>query len=62
MVKKISVKNPRAAHVQGIAVDKEKGYMYFSFTTTFVKTDMEGNVIGSVKGLGCREQTRLRLS
>lgn len=51
MVKKISVKNPRAAHVQGIAVDKEKGYMYFSFTTTFVKTDMEGNVIGSVKGL-----------
>lgn len=35
-------------HVQGIAVDMEKGYMYFSFTTRFVKTDMHGHVIGSI--------------
>lgn len=44
-------------HIQGIAVDKERRYMYCSFTTEFVKLDMEGNVVGSVKGftghLGC---------
>ena len=51
MEKKISVKNARAAHVQGIAIDREKGYMYLSFTTTLVKTDMSGKIIGSVKGL-----------
>ena len=38
-------------HIQGIAVDKDRKYMYFSFTTSFVKTDMEGNLIGSVVGL-----------
>lgn len=38
-------------HVQGIAVDKNREYMYISFTTEFVKTDMKGNVVGSVKGL-----------
>lgn len=38
-------------HVQGIAVDAEKKYMYFSFTTCLIKTDMKGNIIGSVKGL-----------
>ena len=44
-------------HVQGIVVDLKQGYVYFSFTTTFVKTDLEGNLIGSVTGmtghLGC---------
>lgn len=44
-------------HVQGIAIDKKSEYMYFSFTTSLVKTDLQGNVIGSVKGiaghLGC---------
>lgn len=44
-------------HIQGIAVDKDRRYMYCSFTTEFVKLDMQGNVIGSVKGftghLGC---------
>lgn len=35
-------------HVQGIACDKEKGYMYLSFTTRFIKTDLQGNVIGSI--------------
>lgn len=38
-------------HCQGIAVDKQGGYMYFSFTTALVKTDLEGNVIGSAVGL-----------
>lgn len=36
------------SHVQGLAVDVEKGYMYFSFTTRFLKTDLQGNVIGSI--------------
>ena len=35
-------------HVQGIALDREKGYMYFSFTTRFIKTDLQGNVVGSI--------------
>lgn len=48
-----------AGHVQGIAVDTERKYMYFSFTTVLVKTDMAGNVVGTVTGLlghlGCLE-------
>ena len=35
-------------HVQGIAYDKAAGRMYFSFTTSFLKTDLEGNVVGSI--------------
>lgn len=35
-------------HVQGLAVDLEKGCMYFSFTTTFIKTDLHGRVIGTI--------------
>jgi hypothetical protein len=31
-------------HVQGIAVDTERGYVYYSFTTALVKTDLEGNL------------------
>ncbi len=38
-------------HVQGIAVDKVNGYIYFSFTTVLVKTKFDGTVIGSVEGL-----------
>ncbi len=38
-------------HIQGIALDAERGHFYFSFTTKLVKTDLEGNVIGSVSGL-----------
>ena len=38
-------------HVQGIALDKEHKYVYYSFTTTLVKTDLEGNLIGTVDGL-----------
>jgi hypothetical protein len=41
----------QGGHVQGIAVDRERKYMYFSFTTELVKTDMTGHVVGSVKGL-----------
>ncbi len=35
-------------HVQGIALDREKGYMYFSFTSSFIKTDLQGKVIGTI--------------
>ena len=35
-------------HVQGISYDAAKDCMYFSFTTTFVKTDMSGKVLGSI--------------
>lgn len=38
-------------HVQGIAVDRAEGAIYFSFTTRLIKTDMDGNMIGSVDGL-----------
>ncbi len=38
-------------HVQGIALDTERKYMYYSFTTVLVKTDLEGNLIGTVSGL-----------
>lgn len=44
-------------HVQGIAIDEKREYMYFSFTTSLIKTDLKGNIVGSVKGivghLGC---------
>ena len=47
----------KGGHIQGIATDRERKYMYCSFTTEFVKLDMEGNLIGSVTGftghLGC---------
>lgn len=38
-------------HCQGIAIDTQREYMYFSFTTVLIKTDLAGNVIGSVTGL-----------
>ncbi|MBQ9463232.1 MAG: hypothetical protein IJU68_06200 [Bacteroidales bacterium] len=38
----------RDGHVQGIALDRAKGYMYYSFTSSFIKTDLEGRVIGSI--------------
>lgn len=39
------------SHVQGIAIDTAREHMYFSFTTTLVKTDLQGNVIGTVEGM-----------
>ncbi len=41
----------REGHVQGIAVDAKRGYMYFSLTTVLLKTDLNGNPVGSVKKL-----------
>ncbi len=40
-----------ACHCQGIAVDLVGGYVYYSFTTKLIKSDLSGNVIGSVDGL-----------
>ena len=40
-----------AFHVQGMAVDKIHGFIYFSFTDKLVKMDLSGNVVGSVTGL-----------
>lgn len=37
-------------HVQSAAVDQENGVVYFSFTNKLVKTDLNGNLIGSVTG------------
>jgi len=39
------------SHCQGIAVDEAKGYIYYSFTTAIIKTDLSGNLIGSAYGL-----------
>jgi len=50
-VKTITTGPWNAGHVQGIAVDKKNGYIYYSFTTMLVKTDMKGNLIGTVTGL-----------
>jgi len=47
----ISISGIKTGHVQGIATDRERKYMYYSFTTCLIKTDMQGNIIGSVKGL-----------
>lgn len=41
----------KEGHVQGIAVDKKRGFVYYSFTTMFLKTDIYGNAIGSVINL-----------
>ena len=54
-------KNPRplfidtgvwgSGHIQGIAVDPAKGYIYYSYTTVLVKARLDGTVIGWVGGL-----------
>ena len=41
----------KSGHIQGIAVDTEQKYMYYSYTTMLIKTDMQGNIVGSVTGL-----------
>ncbi|MEE1742060.1 hypothetical protein PUR49_36915 [Streptomyces sp. BE147] len=40
----------RSGHVQGMAIDRRKGFMYFSFTDLLVKTDLGGRPVGSVTG------------
>jgi hypothetical protein len=39
-----------AGHVQGIAVDTENEFVYYSFTSMLVKTDLDGTVLGTVTG------------
>ncbi len=55
--KNINTGNWSQGHIQGIAVDKAKGYIYYCFTTILVKAKFDGTVIGWVKGflghLGC---------
>ena len=41
----------KAGHIQGIAMDHAKGHIYCSYTTMLVKTDFEGNILGTVTGL-----------
>ena len=41
----------KAGHIQGIAVDAEQRYIYYSYTTMLIKTDMQGNSVGTVTGL-----------
>ncbi|MBR6709656.1 MAG: hypothetical protein IKL84_08275 [Clostridia bacterium] len=41
----------REGHVQGIAIDPEGGHIYYSFTTILLKTDFDGNPVGSVRNL-----------
>lgn len=49
--------NWKEGHVQGIAVDTQRGFVYYSFTTILLKTDLQGNPIASVENiighLGC---------
>ncbi|MFJ2441413.1 hypothetical protein ACIOWG_13340 [Streptomyces sp. NPDC087658] len=40
----------RSGHLQGMAVDRRAGRMYFSFTDLLVKTDLRGTPLGSVTG------------
>ena len=63
--KKVSINLPDSVysgkhgkhHVQGIAIDSANGFVYYSFTDKLIKTDLSGNLIGSVKGflghIGC---------
>lgn len=37
-------------HCQGMAIDKQGGYIYYSYTNTFVKCDLDGNVQGTITG------------
>lgn len=41
----------RSGHIQGIAVDLEKGFLYCSYTQMLLKLDLQGNLIGSCTGL-----------
>ena len=39
-----------SGHVQGIAVDRRGGYIYYSFTNLLAKYDFDGNLIGTLIG------------
>lgn len=51
MMKTIYSGSYRTGHCQGITLDLKKGVVYYSFTTALIKTDLEGNLIGSAYGL-----------
>lgn len=38
-------------HIQGICVDEQKGFIYYSYTTSLVKARLDGTVVGTVTGL-----------
>ncbi|GLF95424.1 hypothetical protein [Streptomyces yaizuensis] len=40
----------QSGHLQGTAIDRRAGFMYFSFTNLLVKTDLGGTPVGSVTG------------
>lgn len=44
-------------HCQGMAVDTQREYIYYSFTTKLIKSDLQGNIIGTIDHivghLGC---------
>ena len=39
------------SHLQGIAIDKKREFIYCSFTTCLIKADLNGNIVASVDGL-----------
>lgn len=43
--------NFKEGHIQGIAVDSERGFVYYSFTMVLIKTDLDGKLVGSVERL-----------
>ena len=49
----------KAGHIQGIAVDTKREYIYYSFTTILVKAKLDGTIVGWVDGLighlGCMD-------
>ena len=49
--KTISTGFHQGGHIQGIALDREGGFLYCSFTTELVKYDLNGRLLGSVGGL-----------
>lgn len=40
----------KSGHVQGIAVDRERGYVYYSFTDMLAKYDFRGRLVGTLSG------------
>ena len=41
----------KGGHIQGIAVDPVKGFVYYSYTTVLVKARTDGSIVGWVGGL-----------
>lgn len=41
----------KAGHVQGIAIDMDGGFIYYSFTSMIAKYDFAGNLVGTLTGI-----------